>query len=139
MTTWEIFSKGQSPYNGLHTVIQPKGEFTQYPFLSVFLPFRFSVKKYALFHLHFYTSISALTKLSHTGQKFSKKIFLERVQLYFEILLLSFIHNIFEQNFYLYVAVYLVRIWTYENADEKAHTFSRRSKNLKKRTKTDTV
>ena len=29
-----------------------------------------------------------------------------------------------------------MRIWTYKNADEKAHTFSRRSKNVKKRTKT---
>ena len=28
-----------------------------------------------------------------------------------------------------------MRIWTYKNADEKAHTFSR-SKNVKKRTKT---
>ena len=42
----------------------------------------------------------------------------------------------FEQNFYLYnITVYLVRIWTYKNADAKAHTFSR-SKNVKKRTKT---
>ena len=45
-------------------------------------------------------------------------------------------HKIFEQNFYLYITVYLVRIWTYKNADEKAHTLSRRSKNVKKRTKT---
>ena len=30
--------------------------------------------------------------------------------------------------FYLYIAAYLVRIWTYKNANEKAHTFSR-SKN----------
>ena len=29
-----------------------------------------------------------------------------------------------------------MRIWTYKNADEKAHTFSRRSENVKKRTKT---
>ena len=33
------------------------------------------------------------------------------------------------------MTVWLVRIWTYKNADEKAHTFSR-SKNVKKRTKT---
>ena len=95
------------------------------------------MKKYALFHPHFCMSISAPTKLSHTGEKFSEKKFLWRIQLYFEISLLSFIHKIFEQNFYLYVTVYLVRIWTYQNADEKAHTFSRRSKNVKKRTKTD--
>ena len=48
----------------------------------------------------------------------------------------KFLNKIFEQNFYLYTTVYLVRIWTYKNADEKAHTFSRRSKNVKKRTKT---
>ena len=41
-------------------------------------------------------------------------------------------HKIFEQNFYLYVTLYLMRIWTYKNADEKAHTFLRRSKNVQK-------
>ena len=81
-------------------------------------------------------SISAVTRQSHTGQKFFEKNFCKGVQLYFEISLLSFIHKIFKQNFYLYVIVYLVRIWTYKNADEKGHTFSR-SKNIKKRTKTD--
>ena len=44
-------------------------------------------------------------------------------------------HKILEQNFYLYITVHLVRIWTDKNADEKAHTISR-SKNVKKRTKT---
>ena len=67
--------------------------------------------------------------------KVFRKNFCKGVQLYFEISLLSFIHKIFEQNFYLHITVYLVRIWTYKNADEKAHTFSRRSKNVKKRTK----
>ena len=81
-------------------------------------------------------SISALTRQSHTGQNFSEKIFCKGVLLYFEISFLSFIHKIFEQNFYLYITVYLVRIWTNKNADEKAHAFSRRSKNVKKRTKT---
>ena len=66
---------------------------------------------------------------------FRKKFFVKGYSS-FEISLLSFIHKIFEQNFYLYTTVYLVRIWTYKNADEKAHTFSRRSKNVKKRTKT---
>ena len=102
-------------------------------FSYVFLRFCFFLTKYALFHPHFYVSISALTRQSHTGQKFSEKNFCKGVQLYFEISLLSFIHKIFEQNFYLYITVYLVRIWTYKNADEKVHTFSR-SKNVKKRT-----
>ena len=44
--------------------------------------------------------------------------------------------NFFGKTFVQYVTVWLVRIWTYKNADEKAHTFSRRSKNVKKRTKT---
>ena len=34
------------------------------------------------------------------------------------------------------MTVWLVRIWAHKNADEKAHTLSRRSKNVKKRTKT---
>ena len=33
------------------------------------------------------------------------------------------------------MTVHLVRIWTYKNADEKEHTFSRKSKNGQKRTK----
>ena len=74
--------------------------------------------------------------LSLTEQKFSEKNFrgvVQTVQFYFEI---SHLNKILEQNFYLCVAVYVVRIWTYKNADEKAHTFSRRSKNERK---TDTV
>ena len=35
----------------------------------------FSVKKYELFPPYFYMSISALTRQSHTGQKFSEKKF----------------------------------------------------------------
>ena len=69
--------------------------------------------------------ISVLIRLSHTGQRFSEKVFCKGVQLYFEI-------SLFEQNFYPYEAVYLVRKWTYENAEEKAHTFSTTSKTLKK-------
>ena len=75
---------------------------------------------------------------SHILDKsFSKKIFCKGVQHNFEISLLPFIHKIFEQNFYVYTTIYLVQIWAYKNADEKAHTFSRRSKNVKKRTKMD--
>ena len=33
------------------------------------------------------------------------------------------------------MTVWLVRIWTYKNAVEKGHTFSRRSTNVQKRTK----
>ena len=69
-------------------------------------------------------------------KSFPKKIFCKGIQLYYEMSLLSFIHKIFEQDFYLFTTFYLVQIWTYKNADEKAHTFSRRSKNGRK---TDTV
>ena len=69
---------------------------------------------------------------SHILDKsFPKKIFCKGVQLYFEISLVSFIHKVFEQNFYVYISVYLVQIWTYKNADEKAHTFLMRSKIFK--------
>ena len=104
-------------------------------FSSVFFyVFASSVNKYVLFHPHFYKSIPALTKLSHSGQKLSEKIFCSRVQPYFEILLLSFIRKVFEQNFYQYETVYLVRIWTYKNADEKEHTCSRKKQKHKKKT-----
>ena len=70
-------------------------------------------------------------------KSFPKKFICKGVQLYFEISLFSFIHKTFEQNFYLYVTVYLVRIWPYKNVDEKEPTFSRRSKYAKKRTKNE--
>ena len=41
------------------------------------------------------------------------------------------IRNIFVPN----VTVWLVRIWEYENADEKEHIFSWKRKNVQKRTK----
>ena len=97
-------------------------------FLSVvFLRFCFSVKKYALFNPHFYMFLSTLTRLPHTGQKFFVKgySFILKISL-------CVVHT---QNFYtkfLYVTVYFVRIWAYKNADEKAHTFSRRSEKVKK-------
>ena len=46
-----------------------------YPFFVRFCTFFFHEKN-VLFRLHFYMFISALTKLSHTGQKFFKKQFL---------------------------------------------------------------
>ena len=62
--------------------------------------------------------ISALTRLPHTGQKFSTNIFLWRAtaQLRFEI-------SLFEQNFYQYVTIYLVWKRTYKNVDEKRILF----------------
>ena len=81
------------------------------PFLSVLFSFSFSVKKLAFFHPQFYISKSALTRLSHVLDKsVSKRIFCQAVQLYFEVLLLSFIRKLLEQNFYQYITVYLVRV-----------------------------
>ena len=58
-----------------------KGEFTQYTsfvrFCPYFLRICFSVNKYVLFHPHFHEFISALTRLSHIGQKLSEKNFLQ--------------------------------------------------------------
>ena len=98
-----------------------------------------------LFRPHFYMPISALSRLSRTRQKFSKRFFfskgfpscrmtrlfglgsrsyvyfttLKGLQLYFEISPTLFIHQILEGNFCQYVTVYLVRKWTYENGGEK--------------------
>ena len=80
-------------------------------------------------------SIPALTRQSYTGQKFSKKIFF--VKGCSSILNYRYYRSytkIFEQTFYQYITVYLVRIRTYKNAYEKDHT-SGRSKNVEKRTK----
>ena len=46
-------------------------------------------------------------------------------------------HTKFLNKIFMNITVYLMRIWPYKNVDEKAHSFSRRSKNVKKRTKTD--
>ena len=51
--------------------------------------------------------------------------------------LYPFAKNFFRSTFVQHVTVWSVRIWTYKNGDEKGHTCSRRSKNVKKRTKTD--
>ena len=63
--------------------------------------------------------------------QFRKKKFFKGVQPYFEISLSSFIHKIFINIRYQYKS--LVRIWAYKNANEKAHTFSCRSKNKTKK------
>ena len=66
---------------------------------------------------------------------FRKNFFVRGTALFRNIALIVHTQN-FRPKFFLYITVYLVRIWIHKNADEKAHTFSRRSKNVKKRTKT---
>ena len=45
--------------------------------------------------------------------------------------------NFFSENFYAICDSPVRAIWTYKNVDEKLRTFLRRSKHVKKRTKTD--
>ena len=67
-----------------------------------------------------------------TRQKFFEKFLWKGLQLCFEISLSSFIPQIFEQIFYQSVTVYLVRVWTYKNADEKVRAFFWRRKQCSK-------
>ena len=79
-----------------------KRQFTQNPF---FFPFCF-LKKYALFHPHFYKSISALSRLLHTVQiKILLKNFLrKRQERYFKIGLYPFAKTFFRKTFVQYVS-----------------------------------
>ena len=134
----KIKTKSIKNYSSILAIVNHRNWLDDSPPLSFFAKKNFSLLKnsdliflsYGAKNPHLHTTTTILDK------SFPKKIFCKGVQLSFEISLLSFIHKIFEQNFDLYITVYLARIWTYKNADEKAHTFSRRSKNVKKRTKT---
>ena len=85
----------------------------------------FSMKKYVVFCRRYVMSISSLTGLSHTGQKFSEKKFCKRVQPYFEISLSSFIYT---QFLSIWNSVRMQNMAD-KNADKKAHTFSLKIKN----------
>ena len=103
-------------------------------FSSVFVRFCFCLKKYAFFPSHILKSISAQSRLLYIHENFLQKfcawtiiaIFQNRAVPY------PFTKNFFRKTFVQFVTAWLVRIWTYKNADEKSHTFSRRSKNAKK-------
>ena len=107
-------------------------------FCPFFLRFCFSMKKYALFCLHFYQSISALSRLLHFDKKFVQKFCVWVMRAIFKIGLYPFTKNFFCEGYKLlssirqYVTVcWLVRIRTYKNADEKEHTFSGEEKPYK--------
>ena len=106
-------------------------------FLSVFLRFCFSVKKYGLFHPNFYKSISALITVNYYVyiKNFVRKFCVWTIRAIFQNRAVSLYKKFFWKTFVQYVTDWLVWIWTYKNADEKAHTFSRRSKNVQKLTK----
>ena len=89
------------------------------PFLSIF----FLLEKVYIFFVHilmcphpyYNQTVTYWTKV------FRKYVFLKwysTEQFCFEI-------SLFQQHFYRYITVYLVRKWTYKNADERAHTISR--------------
>ena len=101
-----------------------------------FFTFLLLLKKYALFHPHFYKSISALSRLLHIDKNFVQKFWVWTIRAIFRNKTVPVYKKFFRKTFVQYVTVRLVRIWTHKNADEKAHTLSRRSKNVKKRTKT---
>ena len=92
-----------------------------------FLGFCLSLKKYALFLPHLYKFIFAVSRLLHVDKNsVQKAIFQNRTVHLFQ--------NCFWKTFVQYVTVWLVRIWTHKNADEK-HSFSWKRKNLQTRTK----
>ena len=104
----------------------------------LFLRFCFSLKKYALFHSHFYKSIYALSRLLYIDKNFVQKFCVWTIRAIFRNRAVPLYKKFFSEKFCPvgYVTGWLVRIWTHKNADEKAHTLSRRSKNVRKRTKT---
>ena len=105
-------------------------------FSSVFLRFCFSLTKYALFHPHFYKSISALSRLLYIDKNFVQKFCVWTIRAIFRNrAVYPFTKIFFRKTFVQYVTVWLVRTWTHKHEDEKAHTLSRRNKNVKKRTK----
>ena len=101
-------------------------------FSSVFLRFCFSLKKYALFHPHFYKYISTLSRLLYIDKNFVPKFCVWTIRAIFLNKAVTLGKKSFWTTFVQYVTVWLVRIWTYKIADEKGHICSRRSKNVKK-------
>ena len=63
----------------------------------------------------------------------------EQRERYFKMELYPFIKNFFRKTLVQYVTVWLMRIWTYKNADDikKQVLFHRKAKNVQKRIKMD--
>ena len=79
-------------------------------------------------------SMSALTRLSHTGKKFSEKNFYEGVQLYFEISLSSFNHEIFLTKFLSINRIYRqTKMRTKKRKVEKGGNCAKRRESRKRR------
>ena len=90
------------------------------------------MKKYALFLQHFFKSIFALRRLLHIDKNSVQKAIFQNkaVHLY---------KKGFPKPFVQYVTVWLVRIWTHKNADEKNIVFHGEEKTYKRKRKADTV
>ena len=68
-------------------------------FSSVFLRFCFFLKKYALFHPHFYKSISALSRLLYIDKNFVQKFCVWRIRAIFQNRAVPLYKKIFSENF----------------------------------------
>ena len=68
-------------------------------FSSVFLSFCFSLKKYALFHSHFYKSISALSRLLCIDKNFVQKFCVWTIRAIFRNRAVPLYKKIFSENF----------------------------------------
>ena len=106
-------------------------------FLSVFLRFCFSLKKYALFRPHFYKSISALSRLLHINKNFVQKFCVWTIRAKFQNKAVFLCKKFFSDNFCPVCDSLVSADMGIQNANEKEHTCSRRSKNVKKRIKTN--
>ena len=127
----QIESKMSRKFNPRSEFCELKVNLRSIRFSSVFLGFCLSSKKYALFLPHFFKSIFALSSLLHYDKNsVQKAIFQNRAVLLYE--------KCFRKTFVQYVTVWLVRIWTYKNADEKSIVFHE-EKTHKRERKADTA
>ena len=69
-------------------------------FSSVFLRFSFSLKKYALFHPHFYKSISALSRLLYEDKNFVQKFCVWTIRAIFQNKAVPLNKKFFSKNFF---------------------------------------
>ena len=68
-------------------------------FSSVFLRFCFFLKKYALFHPHFYKSISTLSRLLYVGKNFVQKFCVWTIRAIFQNRAVPLYKKFFSENF----------------------------------------
>ena len=112
-------------------------------FSSVFLRFCFSLKKYALFHPHFYKSIYALSRLLYIDKNFAQKFCVWTIRAIFRNKAVALYKKIFSENF-CPVCKCLVRAnmdtwkcgWKSAYFDKEKQNRKKTDKNVRK---TDTV